>query len=55
MKQPPYVIYSKIHAKLLKKKGQNALAKKEATYWIYHLLLWRVLVIPDTDINVVSK
>lgn len=35
MKQPPYVIYSKIHAQLLKKQGQNALAKKGAAYWIY--------------------
>lgn len=54
MKQPPYVIYSKIYAKLLKKKGQNALAKKEVAYWIYHLPR-RVLVKPDSDINVVSK
>lgn len=55
MKQSPYVIYSKSHAKLLKTKSPRALARKKAASQIYQLLPWGVLVKPASDINGVSK
>lgn len=55
MKQSPHVIYSQVNVQLLKKKGQNALAKKETAYWICQILPQGVLVKPASDINVVAK